>query len=292
MAFFLYASLLMHPYLKSGNVPGEFRFMLLLVEYVIGLFSVLFILYSHSAFLKVRRKELGLLTVLGMLPGQITRLIHYENSIIGFGAITAGVGLGVVFSKLFFLAISRALDLPEPIPFEFSAQAVVVTYLVFGAIFALISLYGQIMLRSLPVAEVLRGASRPKPQPRFSLWLVALCVLSIGGAYGLALSSTGSNLERRLLPIMVLLLAGTYLLFTQSSVAILRGLQRNRGVYYRHTNLLTVSQMVHKMKDNSRILFMVTILPTLVLGMVGLYYGPIRPWIGVSWTTAPSASCW
>ncbi|HBK61105.1 MAG TPA: ABC transporter permease, partial [Firmicutes bacterium] len=56
------------------------------------------------------------------------------------------------------------------------------------------------------------------------------------------------------LPVTAIVCVGTHILFTQGSVAALRHFQRRKSVYYRRTNLLTISDLVFKMKDNARIL--------------------------------------
>lgn len=52
----------------------------------------------------------------------------------------------------------------------------------------------------------------------------------------------------------------------------MRLLQGKRVLYYNRTNLLTIPQLACKLRDNAKILFMVSILTTLVLVGVGLYY--------------------
>ena len=55
-----------------------------------------------------------------------------------------------------------------------------------------------------------------------------------------------------LFPVTGVVSLGTYLLFTQLSVAVLGWLSRRRGLYYRRTNLITLSDLIFQMKDNAR----------------------------------------
>lgn len=275
--FYLYASLLFHPLFQGETVAESIRQIMLFLEALVGLFSVLFILYAHSAFLKARQRDLGLMTLLGLTPAQVARVVHWENGIIGLGAMACGIGLGMVSGKLFFLAVVRALQFPGAIPYHFSAGALLLTLSVFGAVFALVSLYGQMVLWRQPVAELIRGSLRPKTPPRVSPWLAAGAALSLTAAYGLALTARGpADMDERFLPYLGLVLAGTYLLFTQGSVALLRALKRRTRLYYRSTNLLVIAQLVYKVRDNARILFMVSLLNTGVLIAGGLFYTSYR----------------
>ena len=91
-------------------------------SYITFVFSFLFVLYSISAFLKARMKEFGILTVLGAAGGQFNRLIFLENMIMGTAAVVAGIVGGLVFSKLFLMLGTRALEMKE-LPMYFPGKA-------------------------------------------------------------------------------------------------------------------------------------------------------------------------
>jgi putative ABC transport system permease protein len=271
--FYSFTLVLLHP--AFANI-WEIAMPVKLLQWIVAGFSVLFILYSHSAFMKTRKKEFGVFTQVGMLPGQIARLVHYENGIIGVAALTVGITIGAVYSKLFFLVLGRALGLETPVTAYLPLSAALQTVLVFAGVFGVISIYDQFVLWRMPISLMFREAVKPKVPPRVSKILVSVCVVGIGIAYALLLTANSSNIEVRLVPIMLLLLLGTYLIFAQGSTALVQMFQRNRMLYYNHTNLLTISQLVFKLRDNARILFMVSILTTLVLTGLGLYYGAFQ----------------
>lgn len=56
--FYLYASLIFHPLFQGEAVAPSIRQIMLFLVGLVALFSVLFILYSHSAFLKARQRDL------------------------------------------------------------------------------------------------------------------------------------------------------------------------------------------------------------------------------------------
>ena len=56
---------------------------------------------------------------------------------------------------------------------------------------------------------------------------------------------------------------GTYFFYSQLSVWIVRMLQRNRRTTWKGTNLLWISEMSYKIKDNARMLFLVTVVVAL-----------------------------
>ncbi len=270
--FFSYATLLLNPAFQGAGVPEFARQVSVFVEWVVAIFAVIFILYSHSAFLKARQKELSLLTLMGMLPRQVAGIIMGENVVIGLSSTLIGTSLGTLSSKLFFMGIGAMLKLKEPLPFHFAPQAVALTFGLFMGIFVVVSLLSRWQVARLSVAELIRGAAAGKAGPRFAWWKAALCFASIGIAWGLALTAEGADVESRLLPYLILVIVGTYLLFSQGSIALLSWAKRNRAFYLRGTNLVTVSQLAYKMRDNARVLFMVTLLSTIALVVTGNLY--------------------
>ncbi|GIM46204.1 putative ABC transporter permease YvcS [Collibacillus ludicampi] len=289
MIFYMYAAFLFHPDVVNGQMVAAKKVAqgLVICEYIIMIFSFFFVLYSISAFLKSRKKEFGLLKLFGMTTGQIKRLVILENTCISLLAIVTGIGFGVLFSKLFFMALSTLLGVTSPIRFAVPPKAVLFTAAGFVVLFQVITLVTLIQVGRSEIIELLHEARKPKRFPVFSKWLVLLSVVCLGSGYSMAYIMNIRNLMLFMLPVVFLVILGTYFLFTQSSVALLRRLQRNRSVYYRNTNLITISQLVFKMKDNARILFMVSILSAVVLTASGTIYCFFQGLVGQLTKSAP-----
>lgn len=271
--FFLYASLLTNPRFTSSELPPMVLEQVGIVNGLVGLFAVMFILYAFTAFLRARQRELALLTLMGMRPGEVSRLIYAEIMLIGAGAAGLGVALGAVCMKLFYMGIGEILALRDPIPARFSPAAVGLTALVFGGVFLVIAFLGHLRIRRLSPAALIRGAAAPVEPPRFSWWLVAIGTGSLGASYFLTLTAVSAfAVADRIYWIAGSALVGTYLFFTQTSLFVLRWLQRRRSFYYRPTGLLAVSQLTYKVTENARVLFTVSILTTMVLLFVGAFY--------------------
>lgn len=270
--FFQYISLLFHPILKEEVVPDQFVTLMYLVQFMIVLFSFLFIGYSQSAFLRSRKKDIGLLQVLGMETRHITNLLFWENMIVGFAAILLGMGLGFVTSKLFFMFVSRILELSKIIPFHFSFLAVFITSLLFLFLFGSISLWNRFLIQKVSIAELFRDAVKPKKAQPFSVFWIFVAIISLVSAYILMWRSEINELGWRMPLIFLLILFGTYFTFTQVSVAAIDRLSRSKSFFYRGKNLFILSQLRFRLKDNARILFMVAILSSAVLSAVGVSF--------------------
>ncbi|WP_276354170.1 FtsX-like permease family protein [Cohnella caldifontis] len=274
LVFYLYAAFLYHPGVTSGYIyaAGQVRQGMRICEILIAIFSFFFVLYSHSAFMKTRKKEFGLFSLFGMTRGQIRKMVLYESAFLALLAIAAGIGLGLLFSKLFFMALAVLLDSETPIPFAVPGKAVALTGAGFFALFMAISLLTMRRTGRTEIVDLLKDAHKPKPEPKHSRWLAILCVLCLGGGYGLAAGMSVYTFLMFMLPVVGLTVIGTYFLFTQGSLAAIRFLQRRKSLYYRRTRMLIVSQMAFKMKDNARVLFSVSILGAVLLTASGTVY--------------------
>lgn len=271
MIFYMYAAFIFHPDVLEGDVHSGVRSLMMACEWVIVVFAFFFIHYSHSAFLKSRKQEFGLFMLMGMTRAQLIRTLFYENTIITILSILSGTVLGVLFSRLFFVLISALLNLEDPIPFHVAPAALGVTCLSFFLIGVLMSALSLWRVGRSQIIDLMKEKRQPKSLPVFSKWLVVVSVLCLVGGYALAWFS-GMGILTTMFPILFLVIVGTYFLFTQSSVFVLRRIRRNRRLLYKHTHLVTVSQLVYKLKDNARVMFVVAVLSAVVLTASGTLY--------------------
>lgn len=222
---------------------------------IVYVFAFFFVMYSISAFLKSRNKEFGILTILGAEPAQIRRLVILENMLIGCLSIIAGIGGGMLLSKLFLMLTTRFIGMDD-LPFYFPVKAILITIGAFLLLFFCISLFTLVFIGNKRTLELLTGTNKPKKEPKAS-WFFSLL--------GFALLTVGFVVLRNGLNGGTIMLAaitgiaGTYFFYSQLSVLIIRLLKRNRKTVWHGTRLLWISEMSYKMKDNARMLFMVTV---------------------------------
>ncbi|WP_372008470.1 FtsX-like permease family protein [Paenibacillus chitinolyticus] len=272
--FYIYSAFILHPDVINGSMPAasKIREVMIACDYIIVIFSFFFILYSMSAFFKSRKKEFGLLTLFGMTKGQIRWMVLLENVIISILAVACGIGIGSLFSKLFFMGLARLLEVDSPIRFVIPVKAVLLTVIGFLLLFLTITLLTLYQVGRSEIIDLLRASKQPKKMPAFSIWLVVLSAVCLVAGYTLAYQITLMNFILYFMPVVFLTVLGTYFLFTQGSVFILRRLQRRTSLYYNQTNLITISQLTFKLKDNARMLFMVSILSAVILSASGTVY--------------------
>lgn len=236
---------------------------------VIGIFSFIFLLYSNSFLVKRRQKELGLYNILGMEKGHIKKMMIAETLMTSVISMIAGILVGILGSKLSLLLLLKILHVPAQLGFYVCGSGIAACIVFFGIVF-MVTLAANVCKVSVSQpAELLRGGSMGEREPR-AKWLLALIgFICLGSGYYIAVT-TESPLQAISLFFLavVLVMAGTYLLFTTGSIAILKMLRWKKSFYYKTKNFTTVSGMIYRMKQNAMGLASICILSTGVLLML------------------------
>ena len=233
---------------------------------VVGIFSAVFLLYTNSFLIKRRKKEFGLFNVLGMEKKHLARIMMYETIYIAVISISAGLIGGIVLSKAMFLLLLKLLRFEVQMGFEISGSAIVFALLLFGTIFFLTLLSNLRQVHLAKPIELLKGGQVGEREPK-AKWLLTLSGLaSMGTGYYLALTAESPIAALTLFFVAVILvMIGTYCLFTAGSIALLKLLRKNKSYYYRPNRFTTVSGLMYRMQRNAVGLANICILSTMVL---------------------------
>lgn len=267
--FFIFANFICNPGVSSGSIDDKTLSdvasrLMYLCEFVIIIFTFIFSSYSITNFLKSREKEFGLLSMFGLTKGQIRRYVMFENILISIISIATGLFFGVLFSKLFFMAVAAILDMNTDIPFLISWKAVKITVISFLVLLNLISFITSFKIKTSNIAELLKGERVPKETPKFSKVKAVLSIILIVLGYVIGLVSK-TAIVITMIPILIIVIIGTSFLFSQFSVYFTNKLQNNKRVYYKGINLIALSQIIYKLKDNAKVLFITSILSGITL---------------------------
>lgn len=262
--FYIFSSFLFHPKVRreplapnatvhAGAVNG-----IKICLIIIAIFTVLFVSYATSIFLKSRGKEFGLLSLFGMTSKQIRRYVFIERNIITALSIATGLLMGILFSKLFFMAMEAFMDIS--LPFYISLKALLLTVVLFFLLFEVVNLLSLFQIRSKEIVEQLKMQKIPKEIPKFSKFksLLGLGLLIIG--YVTAWIVDDEFVIRAMIPVVLIVVAGTYFIFTQFSILLANKLTNNKKIFYNRTNMVAFSQMRFKLKDTAKVLFLASVL--------------------------------
>lgn len=248
---------------------------------VMVVFSAIFLFYTNSFLIKRRKKELGLYNILGMGKLNIARIMIWETLIIFAISLTAGIGAGILFSKLAMLGAAKMLGEQAAVGFEANPFVMTLALIFYGIIFFLILLNSlRQVFKSRPI-ELLHSESTGERPPKARVIPALLGLVLLGTAYYMAIAIKEPITAVFTFFIAVLMvIAGTYLLFIAGSVAYCKLLQKNKNYYYKTNHFVSVSQMTYRMKRNGAGLASICILSTMVLvtlsSTICLYAGEER----------------
>lgn len=263
-AFFIFANFVFHPSLNYKNIGGHpvaqmgVINSMIACQVIIVIFSVLFVGYSTSIFLKSRGKEFGLLSLYGMTRKQIRKYVFIENTIITVLSIVTGIFSGLAFSKLFLMAMEAFMDIS--LPFNISFKALGLTILVFFILFEIVSILMLFKIKNKEIIQQIKSNRIPKEIPNFSRKKSILGVSLLVLGYGIAWIVEGNFVPLAMLPVIFIVVAGTYFTFTQFSIAVANKILKNENILYKKVNMISYSQMIFKLQDTAKVLFAAAIL--------------------------------
>ena len=262
----------------SVRGSGYLQSLMYLGALVVALFAAVLLLYANSFVMKRRRRELGLYNILGLEKRHIAHLMVWETVYCAAAAILGGLAAGVLLSKLVLLLLLQVSRLPVQYGFEISLPGMANTAALFGILFLLTLVWNLAgLLRSRPV-ELLHSASAGEREPRTKRLLVVLGAVTLGAGYATALTVADpfTALAYFFLAV-VLVMIGTYCLFTAGSIALLKHLRNSPRYYYQPKHFTAVAGLLYRMKQNAVGLANICILSTMVLvtvsTTVSLYAG-------------------
>ena len=238
-------------------------------RYVILVFSLIFLYYTYSFLLRRRSHEFGLYNVLGMGKRNLVRIIAWENVITFAIAMTCGLFLGILLSKLAELGLVNLLGGTIDFVFRVHATSIWQTLLFYALIFGLLMLSAVIRTARANAVSLMKSENAGEKPPKGNWLFAILGVLILGGAYYIAISVSNPVTAILLFFIaVVMVIVATYLLMVTGSVKMCRILQSNKGYYYKAKHFVSVSSMAFRMKRNGAGLASICIIATMILVML------------------------
>ncbi len=263
---------------QAVRQADEVRMIVFTGEIVVEIFCIIFLIYSNSFLMKRRQKEIGLYNILGLERNHIGIVMFLETIITSIGSLAGGIAAGIIGSKLALLLLLKLLHIPSVLGFYISVKGIFTCLFMFGIIFLMILFLNLAKIHLSRPVELLRGNNTGEKEP-VAKWLMALIgFICLGAGYYLAVT-TESPIKAITIFLLavILVMAGTYLLFTAGSIVILKFLRCRKSFYYRTGNFISISGMLYRMKQNAIGLASICILSTGVLLMismtVSIYFG-------------------
>lgn len=266
MMFYMIHSLSVSESVAAMHGGTTIQYCLSLGAVVVGSFAIIFLFYTDSFVIKRRKKEFGLYNVLGMEKRHLGIVLIFETLFIALTSIVIGLFLGIVLDKLMYLIIARVLNSDYDGGLFISWKSVLVTLALFVAIFLCTYVYSFARVKAAQPTELLKSENMGEREPKSRRVMAVMGVLSLSAGYVCAILTKDavSALEMFFIAVILVIL-GTYFLFTAGSIALLKLLKKNKKYYYKINHFTSVSGMTYRMKQNSVGLASICILFTMLL---------------------------
>ena len=234
------------------------------------LVSTLTMIYANGFVMKNRSKEFGLYSILGLGRSQIQLLQVVEMTLFAVINLIVGLVLGVLFNRLAFALLLKAMRFTVPISYEFQFASVIMIGILFSGIFVFLMILNAIKIRVSRPLELLREKKSGEKTGRFLSIRALIGVAILGYAYYISQSIESPIKALGWFFVAVLLVViATYILFDAGSIALLRFLKNRKTFYYRPINFISVSNLIFRMRKNAMGLASICILSTMVLVTLG-----------------------
>ena len=269
--FYLMIFINNNPGMKTIPGAANLKMIMSMGVGIIAIFACIFIFYTNSFIIKNRKKEIGVYNILGMEKRHIAKVLGQETFFVAVIAIAGGVLSGIVFSKLILMLLYRMLGFQESVSFYVAKAGIEYTILVFGFVYVLTLLYNLLQIRLANPIELLRGGNVGEKEPKTKVLMAIAGITCLTVAYYIAITTENPmEVLTKFFLAVLLVIIGTYLLFTAGSIAILKMLRKNKKFYYNKKHFAAVSGMLYRMKQNAAGLASICVLSTMVLVMISM----------------------
>ncbi len=263
---YLFYSLSLNP--NIGKIRGgeTISMTLALGMVVVTIASGIIVLYANSFVMKNRSKELGVYGMLGLEKRHLISMVFKELLIFGSLTLTAGLGLGALFDKLIFALLLKLMKMKVELVSTFQPIVFILVLIVFGAIFLGLIFINAFRIARMNALQLSREKASGEKKGRFLGLQTILGLISLGAGYYLAVTVKNPLTALMIFFVAVLLVIfGTYLLFNAGITVFLQILKKNKRYYYQPNNMISVSNLIFRMKKNAVGLATIAILSTMVL---------------------------
>ncbi|MFQ7782725.1 MAG: FtsX-like permease family protein [Streptococcus salivarius] len=275
---YIFTSLTLNPHLDDLTGADAIKMVLGMGLVIVALSSGIIVLYANSFVMKNRSKELGLYSMLGLEKRHLFSMILKETVIMSFVTLLLGIGVGALFDKLIYAFLQRLIGESTGLVSTFQVMTIPIVLVIFACIFSLLVLVNGFRLLRLNPLQLTKDGLKGEKKGRFLVIQTFLGLGSMGYGYYLALSVQNPVIAIMSFFLAVLLvILGTYLLFNAGTTVVLQLLKKKKNYYYKPNNMISISNLVFRMKKNAVGLATIAILSSMVLvtlvGAASIYAG-------------------
>ncbi len=260
---YTFLALMQNNYVKMA-FQFDTRYTMILTSFgvIILVFVLFFLISSNNSFIRARKKEISTYSLFGMTNLRIGKLLFLETMLVGTATLAIGIGAGIFFSKLMamFLLDLCLTNFVGDISFTIDPMAMVVTALLFLIIFCMMGLSALRVIYQFELVDLFKADKISEGKQKGSVAVLILSLILITSGYILASINNSMVVVLGAIPILILVISGTYLFFWGGLPKVLGLIKRNKRVYYGGVNLISVSAVSHRMKSIASVMATIAVL--------------------------------
>lgn len=269
---FMYGSLMYNQSIIDSAGQNTLSETIKIALFGLVVFSIIFITYTNTSFLKNRGKEFGMYLTLGVTTKDLSRLILLENLGIMVASIITGIIGGSVFARLFYMGLNRVLDTMNVI-FRFEYKSFLLSIGVVTIIFIINMIFNMVYIRRISIINIIRS-SKNKEAGKGNLLLGAIALILLILALCLLPKTLLNEIFKNSRYMVGVFLAITILapyLIIGSLLALIKKIVNRIPKLY-NNNILLLSNLSHRLLAYKNIIYMVSLLMAGVMFFLGFTY--------------------
>ena len=199
----------------------------------------------------------------------LSKVLFVETIYSAIISLVCGIIVGIAFSKFILMVLYGIIGIHKTVEFFVNIHGIILCVVSFGILFLLTFLYNFMQIKLANPIELLRGTNVGEREPKTKIFMTIVGVVCLAIAYYIAITTENPLKVLTLFFVAVLLvIIGTFALFTAGSIALLKLLRNNKKFYYNKRHFMAVSGMLYRMKQNAAGLASICILSTMVLVVI------------------------
>lgn len=244
---------------------------LISVIVILSVFLFFFIWYATNIFFKNRAKEIGILSFMGLDLYTIGKIYFVENILIGISSCVTGIIIGIITSKFFQVIIIKLSGFNIKIANGISLKAILWASLIFMTIFIIMAIKGFVTICRSSVISLINASKRQETIPKVGVGLYLLAIISmaiLGYGYYKSLDIRSGNIFS-VVPIIVMIIIGTYGLFRSVMPVIFKFIIKNKKILFNGENIIAINNINYRLNKNYKTYAIIAIIITATISTLG-----------------------
>lgn len=226
--------------------------MLGMVSVFVAIVLGLLIVYANNFLINRRKKEFGIYMTLGMGKRQISKIILLETIFVGIISLVVGLIIGIFVSQFMSIVVAKMFEANmNEFKFVFSKDACIKTCIYFGVMYIAVMFFNTMTVSRYKLINLLNAGKKNEEikmrNPIISILVFIIASSILGYAYWKVTADVHSiDKAVKMLPPILMGIAGTLGIFWSLSGFILRIIQMMKNIYLKGTNMFVLRQINNK----------------------------------------------